>query len=169
MHSEILQPTLEDEKVLIRPLKENDFDELYAVASDPLIWEQHPFKNRYQLDVFKELFQDSLKCHGALVFIDKYTNKIIGSSRYYEADYEYGTVVIGYTFLSRDYWGGTYNRATKTLMINHALKYFKRTLFHVDSNNMRSRRAMEKIGGTIFREFSKGERKVLEYSIEVPL
>ncbi len=164
----ILQPTLQNERILIRPLLETDFKDLYEVASDPLIWEQHPFKNRYQLDVFTSLFQDSLKSGGALVVIDKSTSKIIGSSRYYEADLKKGDVVIGYTFLARKYWGGEYNRQMKHLMINHALTHFKRALFHVDSNNIRSQKAMEKIGGHLFREFEKSGRIIFEYAIDRP-
>lgn len=161
----ILQPNLQNDRILIRPLFERDFDELYQVASDPLIWEQHPSKNRYQLDVFTSMFNDSLKSGGVLVVIDKSTSKIIGSSRYYDADLEKGDVVIGYTFLARKYWGGEYNRQVKDLMINHALTYFKRALFHVDSNNIRSQKAMEKIGGVLFRKFEKSGRTIFEYAL----
>ena len=162
---EVLQPILENDSILLRPLRASDFENLYAVASDPLIWEQHPSKNRYQLEIFQALFEDSLASNGALVIIDKSNNKIIGSSRYYEADFAKESVVIGYTFLSRDYWGGYFNRLVKDLMINHAFQYFSRILFHVDSHNIRSQKAMEKIGGKVTREFEKAVRRVLEYSI----
>lgn len=160
-----LQPILENDLLLLRPLQESDFDELYAVASDRLIWEQHPRRDRYKRDVFEALFEDSLKSGGALVVIDKNTSKIIGSSRYYDVNLSKSEIVIGFTFLARAYWGGRYNKELKALMIQHAFKYFDNILFHVDENNHRSRRAMEKIGGHVSSEIVKPERKVLVYRV----
>ena len=51
-----IQPTLENEKAVLRPLQEQDFEALYTVASDPNIWEQHPNKDRWKKDVFKVFF-----------------------------------------------------------------------------------------------------------------
>jgi RimJ/RimL family protein N-acetyltransferase len=55
--------------------------------------------------------------------------------------------IIGFTFLSRDHWGGSTNADLKGLMLDHAFKWARTVWFHVDPANTRSRRAMEKIGG----------------------
>jgi len=150
-----LQPTLESELLILRPLAVDDFENLYKAASDPLIWEQHPISDRYKADVFKDFFSEALASQGVLVVIDRKINNIIGSSRFYEANFERKEVVIGFTFLERKYWGGQYNRILKTMMLEHALKFFDSVLFHVGVNNLRSQKAMEKIGGIRIGQFEK--------------
>lgn len=143
-----LQPVLEGPRLRLRPLKAADFDELYAAASDPLIWEQHPAPNRHELKVFEEFFDRALKSRGALAVIDKATKKIVGTSRYYDLEGR-DSVCIGFTFLTRAYWGGDYNRELKFTMLDHAFFAVRRVLFHVGPNNLRSRRALEKIGAKL--------------------
>lgn len=141
-----LQPYLENDLVLLRPLKEIDFGDLFKVASDPLIWEQHPDETRWTRRGFKKFFDESLASKGALVIIKKESEKIIGSSRFKIIDLEKGVVEIGWTFLSRDYWGGKYNSSNKKLMINYALNFVENVVFYVGENNFRSQRAIEKLG-----------------------
>jgi len=107
----------------LRPLRKTDFRDLYKVASDPLIWEQHSNSNRYKKEVFKIFFRDSIESHGALVAIDLKTGQIIGSSRYHGYNEDKSEIEIGWTFLARDYWGGAYNKEMKHLMLRHAFKY----------------------------------------------
>lgn len=142
-----LQPTLENEFVKIRPLQEDEFEALYAVASDPLIWEQHPNKDRYKREVFENYFKGALESKGAFMVLDAQTGSPIGSSRYYELDEESSSVAIGYTFLARNHWGGKYNPALKALMLNHAFQYVNNVIFHIGADNIRSQKAMEKLGG----------------------
>src|SRR5215218_9371503 len=104
-----LQPTLEGELLRLRPLRPDDWEALYAVAADPLIWEQHPASNRYQEETFRQFFQDALASGGAMIAIDAKTQRVIGSSRFYAYDPARGEVEIGWTFLARSYWGGVYN------------------------------------------------------------
>jgi len=141
-----LQPTLENEFVKIRPLREDDFEILYSVASDPLIWEQHPNKNRYKRDVFDTFFKGAMESKGGFLVFDAGTGKPIGSSRYCELNEEKKSVEIGYTFLARDHWGTTYNRALKTLMLDHAFKFVNSAIFHIGAVNIRSQKAIEKLG-----------------------
>jgi RimJ/RimL family protein N-acetyltransferase len=146
------QPTLEGPSLLLRPLREDDWDALFAVASDPLIWEVHPAHDRWQESVFRAFFADALAQGGALVVIDKATGAIIGSSRFQGLEPEGGehgdgSVEIGWTFLARAYWGGAANRELKRLMVGHALISLGECRFAVGQTNWRSRRAMEKIGG----------------------
>ena len=144
------QPTLEGPTLLLRPLREDDWDALYAVASDPLVWELHPASDRWQEDVFRAYFADALAQGGALAVIDKASGRIIGSSRMQAHDpADGGSVEIGWTFLGRDHWGGETNREMKRLMLAHALGEVARVDFRVGENNLRSRRAMEKIGGRL--------------------
>jgi RimJ/RimL family protein N-acetyltransferase len=140
------QPTLTGRLVSIRPLHPDDYAELYAVAADPLIWAQHPVKNRYTEAVFREFFAESLASGGALLVADARSHRVIGSSRYFgyrEADRE---VEIGWTFLARSHWGGQYNGELKALMLRHAFRFADSVVFFVGPENIRSQRALEKIG-----------------------
>src|SRR5437016_2237635 len=105
-----LQPTLRGDLIELRPLMPEDWDELFAVASDPLIWEQHPERDRYKKDVFRLFFKDALECAGAFVVIDQQDRQIIGSTRFYGYDPQQSEIEIGWTFLAPRYWGGRYNR-----------------------------------------------------------
>ena len=142
-----LQPELQGNRLELRPLRESDFDELYAVAADPRLWAQHPANDRWREDVFRQFFQEALQSRGALVVIDKATGQVIGSSRYHGYSAEQDEVEIGWTFLARSHWGGRHNRELKYLMLNHAFGFVDTVIFHVGVTNWRSQRAMEKIGG----------------------
>jgi RimJ/RimL family protein N-acetyltransferase len=144
-----LQPTLEGELVTLRPLRAEDFQDLYAVASDPLIWEQHPVSDRYKPDVFAAFFREALESGGALIAIDKADGRVVGSSRYYGYDAERSEIEIGWTFLARSHWGGTYNGEMKQLMLRHAFTFVDHVVFLIGPENWRSRRAIEKIGGVL--------------------
>ena len=144
-----LQPTLLHPLVKLRPLHVDDWAALCAVASDPLIWAVHPAHDRSQEPVFRRFFDDALASGGALVAIDPATNDLIGSSRFDRARAEPGEIEIGWTFLARRYWGGPTNAALKFLMVGHALTQFDRVIFLVGETNLRSRRAVEKIGGLL--------------------
>jgi len=142
-----LHPTLSGRRVELRPLRTDNFDALYSVASDPAIWEQHPVPDRYTRDVFKEFFREALESRGAFAVLDRASGHIIGSSRYYGHDAARREIEIGWTFLARAYWGGIYNRELKDLMLRHAFRFVDRVVFLVGPQNFRSQRAMEKIGG----------------------
>jgi N-acetyltransferase len=142
-----LQPFLKGELLGLRPLRPEDFQDLYAVAADPLIWEQHPIKDRYKEEVFKEFFREALESGGALIASDAKDGQVIGSSRFHGYDEEKSEIEIGWTFLARSHWGGVYNREMKQLMLRHAFKFVNSVVFLVGPQNWRSQRAMEKIGG----------------------
>lgn len=142
-----LQPTLHGELLQLRPLQNEDYSALFEAASDPLIWEMHPQPDRYKPDVFKSFFAEAMASKGALVVIKIKNSKIIGTSRYYDYDPKNSSVAIGYTFLTREYWGGKCNSDLKKLMVNYALNFVKTTYFHVALDNIRSQKAMLKIGG----------------------
>jgi N-acetyltransferase len=146
-HEFDLQPNLRGNLIELRPLAREDWDDLFAVASDPLIWEQHPESDRYKEDVFKVFFREALECRGAFVIVDTTSQQIIGSTRFYGYDLEKSEIEIGWTFLARKYWGGRYNRELKQLMLDHAFKFVESVVLLVGENNIRSQKATEKIGG----------------------
>lgn len=149
------QPVLEGERLLLRPLTSDDWDALFAVASDPEVWAIHPQHDRWQEPVFRRFFADALARGGALVVIDKASGAVVGSSQYKpEAD---GTVEIGWTFLATSHWGGSFNREMKRLMLVHAFKFVDCVEFRVGECNLRSQRAMEKIGGRLTGRFAMVE------------
>jgi RimJ/RimL family protein N-acetyltransferase len=141
-----LRPHLKGELIELRPLMPKDWNDLFAVAADPLIWEQHPESDRYKEDVFKVFFKDALESGGAFVVIDTKSKRIIGSTRFHGYDPEKSEVEIGWTFLAKEYWGGRYNREMKQLMLGHAFQFVENVVFYVGENNIRSQKATEKIG-----------------------
>lgn len=144
----------------------DDFEALYAAASDPLIWAVHPQPTRYQREVFQKVFDGGMASGGAFVVIDLKTGRIIGTTRYHGLKSgPPSEIEIGWTFLERAYWGGRYNGEMKRMMIDHALKFVDRVVFTAGENNVRSRRALEKIGarlvGTADRPTPDGSRNML--------
>ncbi len=165
------QPSLATAQVKLRPLAPGDWDALFAVAADPLIWAIHPAHDRWQEPVFRRFFDEALASGGALVAIDPATGAIIGSSRFDTGRAEPGENEIGWTFLARSHWGGTTNTAMKALMVGHALAHFERVIFLIGETNLRSRRALEKIGGTLTdrifdSEMTGGTVRHVIYSID---
>ena len=141
-----LQPTLRGRLVELRPLKPEDYGDLYAVAADPLIWEQHPASDRYKPDVFETFFEGALASGGAFIVSDRASGHVIGSSRFHGYDADKREVEIGWTFLARSHWGGLYNAEMKALMLRHAFGFADRVIFVVGPENWRSQKAVEKLG-----------------------
>ncbi|MFT3883687.1 MAG: GNAT family N-acetyltransferase [Gemmatales bacterium] len=141
------QPVLRGKLLELHPLRAEDYEDLYAVASDPLIWEQHPQRDRYREEVFRDFFREALESGGALVARELKTGQIIGSSRFHGYDQEKSEIEIGWTFLARSFWGGRYNGEMKRLMLQHAFQFVNNVVFLIGMQNYRSQRAVEKIGG----------------------
>jgi RimJ/RimL family protein N-acetyltransferase len=149
-----LQPTyLHNHLIQLIPLRESDFEPLYTVASDPLVWEQHPNKLRYQRDIFQNYFEGALLSKGAFLIRDTKTNEVVGSSRFYDYDENQNSVLIGYTFIGRKFWGTNHNKALKKLMLDYAFQFVDKVYFHIGAFNIRSQKAIEKIGAIKVDEF----------------
>jgi RimJ/RimL family protein N-acetyltransferase len=146
------QPVLKGDLVELRPVRADDWEAMFAAAADPLIWEAHPVRDRHQAPVFREFFDGAVDSKMALTILDAKTGEIIGSSRYHGYEPALGEVEIGWTFIARRYWGGAYNRQIKRLMLAHAFGFADVVIFMVGETNVRSRRAMEKIGGVLRSE-----------------
>jgi RimJ/RimL family protein N-acetyltransferase len=162
-----LQPYLKSDLLELRPLSAADFRDLYAVAADPLIWEQHPCPGRYKPEVFEVFFREALESRGALIAIDSKDGRVIGSSRFHGYDEEKSEIEIGWTFLARSHWGGTYNREMKQLMLCHAFRFVSSVIFLVGQQNFRSQRAVEKIGAVrAGSRVDQGGRESIVYRLE---
>lgn len=164
------QPLLRGELLELRPLRSDDFEALFRVAADPIIWEQHPERNRYQEATFRAFFEEALTSGGALVALDRANGHIIGSSRYHGYDAQRSVIEIGWSFLARAYWGGRYNGEMKRLMVEHAFRSVKRVIFIIGPENRRSQRAVEKIGGMragVTIDAHGRERVVYELTLEL--
>ncbi|HEY3155932.1 MAG TPA: GNAT family N-acetyltransferase [Candidatus Eisenbacteria bacterium] len=146
-----LQPSLRGDLIEIRRLMPGDFDALYEAAKDPLIWEQHPESDRYRSDVFQRFFDGAIESRGAFAVLERTSGRIIGSSRYCNLKVDEGEVEIGWTFLQRAFWGGSYNRELKSLMLDHAFRFVDRVVFVVGANNQRSQKALQKIGARFLK------------------
>lgn len=146
METTLWQPRLENELVLLRPLEHSDYEELYQAASDPLIWEQHPAYNRHEREEFNSFFEESIASGKSFVVIDKKTNKIIGSTRYYDYHPEDSSIKIGFTFLDRAHWGGSYNFAMKQLLVDYAFQYVDKVVFEIAEVNIRSQKGNSRFG-----------------------
>ena len=141
------QPSgLQNNTVRLIPLEISDFERLYAVASDPLIWEQHPEKDRFQRPVFRKFFDLAIASGTAFLITDAGSGEVIGSTRFYGFNSEKSSIDIGYTFLARRCWGGAFNRAAKTLLLDYAFQFVEKVYFHVGLHNTRSFIAVSRLG-----------------------
>ena len=165
-----LQPQLKNELIRIVPIQSTDFEKLFAVASDPLIWEQHPNKDRYKREVFEIFFKGALESGGAFLVYDNVTDEVIGSSRFYDFNEVEKSLIIGYTFLARSHWGTKYNRALKTMMLTYAFQFVDSVRFVIGSQNIRSQTAIGRLGAKKMDEQSiayYGEPEKLNFIYEI--
>ncbi|AII53019.1 GNAT family N-acetyltransferase [Hymenobacter sp. APR13] len=141
-----LQPTLETDSLRLVPLQEADFAELYAVAADPKVWEQHPNKDRWQRPVFLNFFEGAIQSQGAFRIVDKATGATLGSTRLYDYSAEDNSLLIGYTFYGTQSWGKGINLAVKRLLLDYAFQFVDTVRFHIGAENVRSQIAIQRLG-----------------------
>ena len=163
------QQVLENDKVILTPLIDEYYNPLYEIATDPVLWEHHPISYAYRLEGYNKFFIEAMAI-GSLVIIDKTTDKVIGSTRFYNYNELENSVVIGHTFIAREYWGSGYNKSIKKLMLDYAFTHVNKVIFYVVVNNIRSQKALEKIGATakgyITRNYEGKELKCILFEIE---
>ncbi len=147
-----IQPTLENEAVILKPLQATDFNDLFAVASDPKIWEQHPNKDRWKKAVFQTFFDGAIQSNGAFLVVDKATGKIAGCTRFYDYDEREDSILIGYTFYGREYWGKGINHSVKKMMLDYIFRYVSKVYFHIGAANIRSQIAISRLGAIKIKE-----------------
>ncbi len=147
-----IQPILENEKVILYPLQQQDFEVLYLAAADPKIWEQHPNKERWQREVFKNFFEGAMKSNGAFKIVDKITGNVIGSTRLYDYNPNNDSILIGYTFFTTQCWGKGFNRLVKTLLLDYIFQFVSIVDFHIGAENIRSQISINRLGVTKIAE-----------------
>ncbi len=148
-----IQPlTLQNQKVILYPLQEFDFESLLLAASDPKIWEQHPNKDRWKKEVFKKFFEGAIQSKGAFKIVEKATEKIIGSTRFYDYDEKENSILIGYTFYATQYWGKGINQSVKKLMLDYIFQFVSTVYFHIGAENIRSQIAINRLSATKISE-----------------
>jgi len=141
-----IQTRLKTENVKLVPLRTDDFEQLFTVASEPLVWEQHPNKDRYKREVFENFFQGAMESGGAFKIVEQNTGDVAGSTRFYDYNAEDNSIFIGYTFYGTKFWGSKLNPQVKKLMLDYIFQYVDKVNFHVGKDNIRSQKAMEKLG-----------------------
>jgi RimJ/RimL family protein N-acetyltransferase len=142
------QPTLQGPTLGIRPLQDSDRDAFLAVASDPLIWEEHPESDRAEPDKAQRFFDDALASGGAVV-VTMETGEIIGSSRFEAPDEARGRVLIDHTFLARTHWTQADYTEIKRLLFDHAFTSVETVELRVGVENTRTRGAVEEFLGGV--------------------
>ena len=165
-----IQSTLENVRVTLYPLQEEDFEALYTTASNPEIWVQHPNKDRWKKDVSRTFFEGAMQSQGAFKIVDKETGNIIGSTRYYDYNEQDNSIFIGYTFYATACWGNGTNKSVKALMLNYIFQFVSKVYFHIGANNIRSQIAISRIGADKIAEQEVtyfGEEKKLNFVYEI--
>jgi RimJ/RimL family protein N-acetyltransferase len=153
-----LQPILENETILLFPLMQQDFEELYSVAADPDIWKQHPNKDRWKKEIFQTFFEGALQSKGAFKIINKTDQSVIGSTRFYDYDDQENSILIGYTFYATKYWGKGINLSVKKIMLDYIFQFVSNVYFHIGSQNIRSQIAISRLGA-----MKTGEKEVMYF------
>ena len=141
-----IQTILENEYFQLLPLQNDDFERLYLVASDPKVWEQHPNKERYKREVFENFFKGAMESGGAFIIINKESNEVLGSTRFYDFNEKNKSILIGYTFYGTNSWGKNVNPQVKKIMLDYIFQFVDTVIFHVGNDNIRSVKAMERLG-----------------------
>ena len=139
----------------LEPLTPNDFDALYAVANDPLLWEQHPEADRWKRSKFQHFFDGGIANDlGCFVIKEKRSRRAAGSSRFYGYDEADRCIRIGYTFIARELWGTPANREIKEAMLMRAFNVVDRVFFDIGPQNYRSIAAVKKLGAVFSHDES---------------
>ncbi|HVZ96871.1 MAG TPA: GNAT family N-acetyltransferase [Chitinophagaceae bacterium] len=144
---------LEDDRVLLRPLQQEDYDLLLPFAlHEPGLWQyslvtpagKEGLQN-YMDITFKARLEG--KEYPFIVF-DKNTNEYAGSTRFYDINNEFRTVQLGYTWYGKKFQGTGLNKHCKFLLLQFAFEEMNmiRVEFRADNNNARSIAAMKSIG-----------------------
>ncbi|MBK8516461.1 MAG: GNAT family N-acetyltransferase [Saprospiraceae bacterium] len=165
-----IQPLLQNKIAIIQPLQESDFERLFAVACDPLIWEQHPNKNRYKRDVFETFFKGAIESEGAFLIVDNVTNEVAGCTRFYDYNQDKNLILIGYTFYAKKFWGSGMNNLVKTSMLDYIFTYLNTVHFHIGATNFRSQVAIGRFNAIKILELNVayyGEPEAVNFVYEI--
>jgi RimJ/RimL family protein N-acetyltransferase len=144
---------LEDELVLLRPLKASDVENLLEISeNEPETWEYSLVRanGKENLENYIQIALESRENKTEFPFIvfDKKSGKYAGSTRFYDINLAFKTVQLGYTWYGKDFRGTGLNKHCKYLLLQFAFETLglERVEFRADNNNKRSIAAMQSIG-----------------------
>lgn len=151
----MINPTiLEGYFVTLQKLSFEHLEALAQVAQNPIIWRNLPIEG-WQRPIFNKWITKSLQEQengNALVFVimEAATNRIIGTTRFQDICHEHRKTDIGWTWFAPEAWGLGFNLEAKNMMLTHAFENWNvlKVGFKVDERNLRSQRALEKIGAS---------------------
>jgi RimJ/RimL family protein N-acetyltransferase len=145
--------TLDGQHVQLITLNKDHFSELEVLAGDKRIWQHYVYdgtdNTRFRA-VLKSALDEMLNgTQVAFVIYHKELKKIAGSTRFMDIQSLHRKLEIGSTWLHPDYWGTEVNLECKLLMLTYCFEKAgaSRVQFKTDENNIRSRKAIEKVGG----------------------
>jgi RimJ/RimL family protein N-acetyltransferase len=156
-HFDFIQEySLENERVILRPLAIKDFSLLEKyVTAEPDLWQYSLVSIKHSQDLEKYI-QDAVEVRNQktaypFIVFDKLTQTYVGVTRFYDIQLTNNTTQLGYTWYSKKVWGTGLNQHCKFLLLEFALDKmgFERIEFRADNNNKRSIAAMQKIGCTV--------------------
>jgi RimJ/RimL family protein N-acetyltransferase len=150
------QTILEDDAVLLRPLQLSDVENLLEISeNEPETWEYSLVRangkanliNYIQLAIEAKAKQTEFP----FVVLDKKSGKYAGSTRFYDINFNFKTIQLGYTWYGKDFRGTGLNQHCKFLLLQFAFETLKmeRVEFRADNNNQRSIAAMKSIGCSV--------------------
>ncbi|AZB26148.1 N-acetyltransferase [Chryseobacterium bernardetii] len=150
----ILHPTiLEGTHVELIPLEKEHFEELYAAAADKDLWTLIPTDGSDKAIFYKNyklaLSERDNGNQYPFVIRHKETQKLIGSTRFFEIYPSDKKLEIGWTWITKEFWGSVVNLECKLLLLTYCFEVLKtnRVQLKTKDDNLRSRKAIEKIGG----------------------
>jgi RimJ/RimL family protein N-acetyltransferase len=150
----ITHPTiLQGHTVDLLPLEKEHFEELYLAASDKKLWELIPIdcsiREKFMAAYTTALEEREKGNHYPFIIYHKEARQIIGSTRLFDIHPNDKKLEIGWTWIIEKYWGTTVNVECKLLLLTYCFDILqaRRVQIKTDQNNIRSRKAIEKIGG----------------------
>ena len=162
MNKWIPHPTvLESQTVKLMPLEKQHFEELYIAASDKRLWEFIPVdgsdSNKFNQAYEKALTDRETGTQYPFIIYHKHSKKIIGSTRLFEIFPNDRKLEIGWTWIVKEYWGTAINFECKLLLLTFCFETLKavRVQLKTKDANMRSRKAIEKLGAKFEGIFRK--------------
>ncbi|MEA1786259.1 GNAT family protein [Arenibacter sp. GZD96] len=148
-------PTLENNSVRLSELGLNNYQNLLSVASEPKLVQYSPsdIATPVALKNYVETALENHKNNTAIPFIifDKRVARYAGSTRFMNIDWHHKVLEIGSTWIGTDFQGSGLNSAVKQLMLHYAFAVlgFEKVEFRIDERNIRSRKAVEKLGAQL--------------------
>ncbi|TPE44523.1 GNAT family N-acetyltransferase [Pontibacter mangrovi] len=143
---------LQDHRVLLRRFRATDLQELAPVAFDVDIWRFTPnrISTWQELETWGQQVVQGYATGSRYTFliVDRATGQLAGSTSYGNISEPDKRLEIGWTWLGKDFRGSGLNRHCKFLLLQHAFEtlQMERVELKTDALNLRSRRAMLKLG-----------------------